>query len=188
MKQIRIKKWHLYAFQLALICLSILINQLFLEKKFSELTLNGIRGYYQIIVGLATGLLVVLLVLKYLEQVKKKNFNLTHLEILYRSNIITIIITCAITAIAEEFFFRAIIQSAMGIIFTSVLFSLAHSQFWLNLPINIDKILFGAFLVFMGFVFGFLYNSIGYISAVCSHFIFDFVLLLAFKAKNSTTT
>ncbi len=188
MKQIRIKIWHLYAFQLALICLSILINELFLEKKYSELTLNGIRGHYQIIVGLATGLVVVLLVLKYLEHFKRKNFNLTHLEILYRSTIVKIIITCAITAIAEEFFFRAIIQSVIGIIFTSVLFSLAHSQFWLNLPINIDKILFGVFLVFMGFVFGILYNRIGYIAAVCSHFIFDFVILLAFKTKNSTTT
>ncbi len=79
--------------------------------------------------------------------------------------------------IGEEFFFRGLLQPYLGVIFTSVLFSLAHFAFELR---RFYQLLILYFLI--GIVFGLVYELFGSLWApIIFHVIYDFLAILYFR-------
>lgn len=164
-----------------LVLLSLLINHFWFKKSVLQLLINDKGICYPFVIGSVVGVVtsgIIIIGLKIL----RSNFNyLNHLKVIYESRFTLIVVICFIVGFSEELFFRAIVQSTTGLIIASLLFTLAHSQFWAVPPINHGKIIFGSVILLMGFIFGILYNTLGYICAASSHMMFDIVLLSGTK-------
>ncbi len=80
----------------------------------------------------------------------------------------------------EEVLFRAGVQPLLGLWVTSILFVAIHG--YLN-PTNWRIFVYGAFMTFVIAGVGWLFTSVGLISAIAAHFAIDVVLLL-FLTRN----
>lgn len=90
---------------------------------------------------------------------------LTTIEIFFIS-------VCA--GLGEEMFFRGLVQPALGIWTTSILFVLLHG--YIN-PFNIPLTIYGIYMVLVIGVMGQFTEQLGITTAIIAHIVIDFVLL-----------
>lgn len=84
----------------------------------------------------------------------------------------------------EELLFRGAIQPLLGNTFTSIIFVGIHGYFKFRSPLHIA---FGVMMFGLSYTLGFLFSSVGLISAMAAHAVYDLVMLLALQWKNPKT-
>lgn len=125
--------------------------------------------------GTAGSLFIMLLIqIKFLYKIK-----LFFLEIIqsFRLKIIDIIIISLFAGFSEELFFRATLQTYLGIWLTSLIFIGLHG--YIN-PFNWRMSIVGAFMIVVSAGLGYLYEYYGLLSAITAHSIFDMFMLYAY--------
>ncbi|WP_227936152.1 CPBP family intramembrane glutamic endopeptidase [Alkalihalobacillus deserti] len=77
---------------------------------------------------------------------------------------------CVVVAFAEELMFRAVLQTAFGLVIASLIFALIHIRY-LNKPVLFLNVCLASFIL------GALFHWTGLISVtICTHFLVDFLL------------
>jgi len=100
--------------------------------------------------------------------INEKIFNNLHIG--------NIAIIAAVVAFSEEILFRGVLQSAVGIFFTSILFALIHFRY-------LKKVVLITFTFLTSLALGFLVYYTDWFAAFLSHFLIDFILGLLIKKK-----
>lgn len=86
----------------------------------------------------------------------------------------SIAIMAVVVAFSEELLFRGVLQSAIGIFFTSIIFTLIHFRY-------IKKVVLMTFTFLTSLALGFLVYYSDWFSAVIAHFFIDFILGILIK-------
>jgi membrane protease YdiL (CAAX protease family) len=85
-----------------------------------------------------------------------------------------------LAGVGEELFFRAALQTWIGLFWASILFGLAHSgTARLNEGLSIGKIVYLLSTVAAGALLGLLYQGVGLLASISAHAALDTVILLA---------
>ncbi|GIN85629.1 CAAX amino protease [Heyndrickxia sporothermodurans] len=172
--------FHLYATQLVLLTISI-ISAIFLFKDLSTF-FNLFRLQSTIIsIGLISGIIIVLLDVILMKIVPNNYYDDGGIneKIFSNRSIMEIALLTAVIAISEEFLFRGVLQTHVGLIIASIIFALVHIRYWGNwfLIINILILSF-----WIGFVYEISNNNLN--TTIMMHFIIDFLLGIFYKYKN----
>ncbi len=91
-----------------------------------------------------------------------------------------------LAGIGEELLFRAFLQELIGLVPAAIVFVAVHGYYF---PKPRTMPLLGILVTGIALLLGFLYENLGYWTAVAMHFSYDFVLLLAvnlFLKKSKT--
>lgn len=83
--------------------------------------------------------------------------------------------------VGEEVLFRGAIQPLLGIWVTSILFVAIHGYFKFK---SAGHILFGVLLFLLSMMLGVLFETVGLVSAMAAHTVYDLVLLWWVKHRN----
>ncbi|MFP4465663.1 MAG: CPBP family intramembrane glutamic endopeptidase [Candidatus Goldiibacteriota bacterium] len=95
----------------------------------------------------------------------------------YRMNYWDVFILALVSGICEEILFRGVVQSFLGIWFTSFIFIFIHGYF--N-PKSRNMMFFGMLMFLVSALIGYFYEYLGMAAAMSFHFVFDLVILLGF--------
>jgi uncharacterized protein len=162
----------------------IYVIERFQQVSFVSILRDGWNVPMQILVGTIYGSLSAFLALFIISRSffkEKKKYYYQKISGL-KLNYGTIIFLSFCAGIGEEIFFRGGIQPLLGIWPTSILFVLLHG--YLN-PFNWRISIYGIFMVIVIAGFGYLFETIGIITAIIAHTIFDFILFREIvKEKN----
>lgn len=143
---------------------------------------NGIMIGKQVAYGLLIGLGMSLLLFIVFRMKRNSIVSLDHLQVLTQSSVFSLIITGILAGIGEEILFRGVIQYYTGIWIASVLFMLAHAQFWAKPPIRLGKITFAVFAFLCGLLLGYLYLAAGLLCAIIVHALIDSIAFIYLKS------
>lgn len=90
-------------------------------------------------------------------------------------NTTEIIVISLCAGIGEELFFRGAVQPLLGVWTTAILFVLLHG--YLN-PFNMPMMYYGLYMVLVIGVIGLLAENFGILTAIISHAVIDYILLV----------
>lgn len=168
--------------ELLFIIVSLLVIAFIKHQNILCFITNGIPIGKQAAYGLLIGLCLSLLLFIVFRMKKNSIISLDHLQALTQSSVISLIITGILAGIGEEFLFRGVIQYYTGIWIASVLFMLAHAQFWAKPPIRLGKITFAVFAFLCGLLLGYLYLTAGLLCAIIVHALIDSIAFIHLKS------
>jgi len=103
-----------------------------------------------------------------------KGLNLEWADILFYS-------FCA--GVGEEVLFRGALQPLMGVWVASLIFVLLHGYISFK---DLNKSIYGVFLIFVAAGFGYLLKFIDLYAAIAAHFIFDVIMFVKLKKDSAS--
>jgi membrane protease YdiL (CAAX protease family) len=163
------------------ILIAVLVNLIFRKVSLLSLLLKGETFHFQILLGLSIGLFLSLGLITFFILNKTIKNGIQHLSSLSSYSFSVLVLTGLFAGIGEELLFRATIQEFLGIWIASILFMLAHAQYWAVPPINRGKIIFALIAFGMGLLLGVIYLRIGLITAIAVHSLIDITGFIAIK-------
>jgi hypothetical protein len=154
------------------------------DKDFLAVLLSGESPALQTAIGAGYGLLCGVLALWIIRRpffAREKQFYSEKIGYL-KLNLPLIIFISLCAGVGEELFFRGGLQPLLGLWPTSVLFVFIHG--YLN-PRNWRISVYGAVMVFMIAGMGYLFQTVGLISAMTAHAALDLLLFLDLQKEKS---
>jgi uncharacterized protein len=148
----------------------------FHDRTFFEILFWGEALWVQLIAGVIYGIISAFIALGIINQpfFNKEKIYYSKLFSGLNLNLPGIIFISLCAGIGEEILFRGALQPLLGLWLTSIIFVAIHG--YLN-PLNWRVSIYGAAMVFIIAGMGYLFETIGLISAMTAHAVFDFILL-----------
>ena len=159
-----------------------IIIEKFLDVRFFSIFTSSFKWYYQVLIGLAYGVLAALAgwqIIKTPMLNASKQFFSDLIQVL-NLKICDIIFISLCAGTGEEILFRGAIQPYLGIWVTAILFVAIHG--YLN-PMNWKLSIYGFFMCFVIAGMGYLCAELGIVTAISAHFAIDVILLSALVKK-----
>ncbi|MBU8879144.1 CPBP family intramembrane metalloprotease [Bacillus sp. FJAT-29790] len=173
--------FHLYLTQLLLLTISIILGMILFDsfKEFHELfQWNDINIW---LIGGVGGLAVVLLDLVLMRLLPSSLYDDGGLnERVFRGrSVFHIAFIAAIVAFSEELLFRGVIQTHVGLFFSSIIFAIVHYRYLFNWFLFLN-------IIILSFIIGYLFFiTENLLVTMFMHFIIDFLLGLLLKYRNN---
>ncbi|MEH7124344.1 CPBP family intramembrane glutamic endopeptidase [Bacillus sp. JJ1532] len=174
--------FHLYLTQFILLAISFILS-LILFNRFSDvLNLFKIGDMNILFIGGTAGLAVVLLDVILMKLLPPSLYDDGGLnERVFRNrSVFHIALIAAIVAFCEELLFRGIIQTHVGLVFSSLIFAVVHYRYLFNWFLFLNVVVLSFFI---GYIFLITNNLF---VTIFTHFIIDFLLGLIIKYRHNT--
>ncbi|MFC0415498.1 lysostaphin resistance A-like protein [Cytobacillus solani] len=173
--------FHLYFTQLILLTISLILGIILFDSLSEFLNLFQWTDYRIFLIGGVAGLAVVLLDLILMRILPASYYDDGGLnERIFRNrNIIHIAFIAAVVAFCEEVLFRGIIQTHVGLVFSSIIFAIVHYRYLFNWFLFVNIIVLSFFIGYLFLLTGNLWVTI------FMHFIIDFLLGILIRNRNN---
>ncbi|KOP83279.1 CPBP family intramembrane metalloprotease [Cytobacillus solani] len=173
--------FHLYFTQLILLTISLILGIILFDSLSEFLNLFQWNDYRIFLIGGVAGLAVVLLDLILMRILPASYYDDGGLnERIFRNrNIIHIAFIAAVVAFCEEVLFRGIIQTHVGLVFSSIIFAIVHYRYLFNWFLFVNIIVLSFFIGYLFLLTGNLWVTI------FMHFIIDFLLGILIRNRNN---
>lgn len=167
--------------ELGFVILAFLLTLFLRDGDLSSPFARGLPIALQVPFGIAAGLAVATLFAVFLLRSTSIKAGVAHLDSLTSYSYPALLVIGVCAGIGEEILFRGTIQELIGIWLTSLLFTLAHAQFWALPPMTRGKLLFAASAFLAGVFLGLIYIAVGLVAAILVHACIDIVGLVTLK-------
>ena len=161
----------LYFTQVLLLTIAFILGLFLFDGLSSFLTLFTIADPDILMIGGATGIIVVLVDLIFMKLLPKKYYDDGGLNerIFQNRPFYHIALIAAVVAIGEEILFRGVIQTHFGLIASSLLFAIVHYRYLFNWFLFVN-------IIALSFLIGFIYSQTGnLLVTIFMHFLVDFL-------------
>ena len=166
--------------ELLFIIVSLFVIVFIRQQNIFNFITAGISVGKQVAYGLLIGI-GISLILFIVYRIKKSIISLNHLRVLTRSSDLSLLIAGILAGIGEEILFRGVIQYYTGIWIASIIFMLAHAQFWAKPPIEWGKMIYAVFAFSCGLLLGCLYLTAGLLCVITVHALIDSIAFIHLK-------
>jgi len=155
--------------------IGLFIVSFFQEIGIREMLFEGYAIYWQVLIGIAYGLVTAGLALALVSRKGMESVSGVFHHLFSKLDLQTedIVFYSFCAGFGEEFLFRAGIQPLLGLWPTAIIFVAIHG--YLN-PRNWRIFIYGFLLVFVSAGFGYLFEIVGIFSAAIAHMVFDIVM------------
>lgn len=172
--------FHLYLTQLILLAISFVLGIILFDHRSTFFSLFNWKDDNILFIGGGVALIVVVidtLLTKVLPERFYFDGGLNE-RIFQRRNVFHIAFIAGLVAFSEEILFRGVIQTHVGLIFSSVLFAVIHYRYLFNWFLFINIIL-------LSFLIGYVYEITDNLAVtIFMHFLIDFLLGLIIRLKH----
>lgn len=173
--------FHLYFTQLILLTISFISGIILFDNLSEFLNLFQLNDSRILLIGGVAGIAVVLLDLILMKILPASYYDDGGLnERIFRNrNIFHIAFIAAVVAFCEEVLFRGIIQTHVGLVFSSIIFAIVHYRYLFNWFLFVNIIVLSFFIGYLFLLTGNLWVTI------FMHFIIDFLLGILIRNRNN---
>ncbi|MGN7400573.1 lysostaphin resistance A-like protein [Cytobacillus praedii] len=173
--------FHLYFTQLILLTISFILGIILFDNLSEFLNLFQWNDIRILLIGGVAGIAVVLLDLILMRILPASYYDDGGLNerIFCNRNIIHIAFIAAVVAFCEEVLFRGIIQTHVGLVFSSIIFAIVHYRYLFNWFLFVNIIVLSFFIGYLFLLTGNLWVTI------FMHFIIDFLLGILIRNRNN---
>lgn len=172
--------FHLYLTQLILLVVSFVLGIILFDHRSTFFSLFNWKDDDILFIGGGVALIVVVidtLLTKVLPERFYFDGGLNE-RIFQRRNVFHIAFIAGLVAFSEEILFRGVIQTHVGLIFSSILFAVIHYRYLFNWFLFINIIL-------LSFLIGYVYEITDNLAVtIFMHFLIDFLLGLIIRLKH----
>lgn len=172
--------FHLYLTQLILLAVSFVLGIILFDHRSTFFSLFNWKDDNILFIGGGVALIVVVidtLLTKVLPERFYFDGGLNE-RIFQRRNVFHIAFIAGLVAFSEEILFRGVIQTHVGLIFSSILFAVIHYRYLFNWFLFINIIL-------LSFLIGYVYEITDNLAVtIFMHFLIDFLLGLIIRLKH----
>lgn len=172
--------FHLYLTQLILLVVSFVLGIILFDHRSTFFSLFNWKDDNILFIGGGVALIVVVidtLLTKVLPERFYFDGGLNE-RIFQRRNVFHIAFIAGLVAFSEEILFRGVIQTHVGLIFSSILFAVIHYRYLFNWFLFINIIL-------LSFLIGYVYEITDNLAVtIFMHFLIDFLLGLIIRLKH----
>ena len=174
--------FHLYLTQFILLSISVILSMILFNRLSDLQNLFRLGDMNILLIGGSAGLAVVLLDLILMKLLPPSFYDDGGLnERVFRNrSVFHIAVIAAIVAICEELLFRGVIQTHIGLFFSSLIFALVHYRYLFNWFLFLNVVVLSFFI---GYIFLITNNLL---VTIFMHFIIDFLLGLIIKYRHNT--
>ncbi|WP_066294142.1 CPBP family intramembrane glutamic endopeptidase [Bacillus sp. FJAT-29937] len=174
--------FHLYLTQFILLAISFILSLILFNRLTDVLHLFKINDMNILLIGGTAGLGVVLLDVILMKLLPPSFYDDGGLnERVFRNrSVLHIALIAATVAFCEELLFRGIIQTHVGLVYSSLIFAVVHYRYLFNWFLFLNVVVLSFFI---GYIFLITNNLF---VTIFTHFIIDFLLGLIIKYRHNT--
>ena len=172
--------YNLFLTQIIILTISLFLGMILFEDISAFLNLFNFNDFNILLVGVPAGLLVVIfdVVMMKVTPASYQDDGGVNERIFSSLPYYMVFIVALVVAISEELLFRGVIQTHLGLLWTSIIFAAVHYRYLFNWFLFLSVL---ALSFFIGFLFEWTQNILVTITA---HFIIDFILGILIRRKH----
>lgn len=171
--------YNLFLTQIILLTIAFFLGIILFKDVSTFFNLFNFKDMNILLIGVSAGLLVVLfdVFLMKVTPISYQDDGGVNERIFSRLPYFMIFIVALLVAISEELLFRGVLQSHLGLVWTSIIFAAIHYRYLFNWFLFVNVLVLSFFI---GFLFEWTQNILVTMTA---HFLIDFILGLLIRRK-----